>query len=121
MKPIIFSFLAASIGLALLLVVWLGGRAGWFPQPTYFIEIAIITMATSGYLYRILTKMTDPQVFVNVYLLTIAMKLLFFSVLLFVLRFLEPEAITPNALFLLISYIVFTALEVVVLFKRAAQ
>lgn len=121
MKPITFTLLATWVAVVLLTVVWLGSRQAWFPQPTRFVEITVITLITSAYLYRMLFKMTRPQVFVNVYLATIAMKLVFFSVLLFVFRFLEQETLVPNAVFLLVAYIIFTALEVMTLFKKVSR
>jgi hypothetical protein len=117
-KPVSFALLASLVCGVLLAAVWIGSSLGWFLRPTHFIEMAIITMITSAYLYRMLANMTRPQVFVNVYLATVAMKLVFFSVLLFVLRFLEPDTLVPNAIFMLVAYVIFTALEVVVLFKK---
>ena len=118
MKPMTFALLATLLTCILLAAVWLGSWLAWFPKPTRSNEIAVITMITSAYLYRMLANMTRPQVFVNVYLATVAMKLVFFSVLLFVLRFLEPETLVPNAIFMLVAYVIFTTLEVVVLFKK---
>lgn len=118
MKPLTFALLAALVGSVLLASLWLGSWLAWFPLPSHSIEIVAITIFISAYLYRMLTKLTSPQVFVNIYLLTIAMKLVFFSVLLFVLRFLEPQYLIPNAVFLLVAYVLFTALEVAVLFRK---
>jgi hypothetical protein len=96
----------------------MGARNTWFLMPTYGLEIIVISVITTASIYMVLARTGNPRLFVNLYLLTIVMKLIFFSALLLMMRFIAPQSLTPNAVLILVAYILFTALEVGVLFAK---
>ena len=87
-------------------------------MPSSAILITVISIITTATIYTVLVKIANPQAFVNVYLLTIVMKIGFYLALLLIIRFIDPPSLIPNALFLVASYLLFTALEVGVLFAK---
>ena len=87
-------------------------------MPSSAILITAISIITTASIYTVLVKTANPQAFVNVYLLTIVMKIGFYLALLVIIRFIDPQSLTPNALFLIAAYLLFTTLEVGVLFAN---
>jgi len=87
-------------------------------MPSFAMEITAINIITTAFIYRVLARTSEPRLFANIYLLTIVMKLIFYSALLLILRFMAPKTLMPNAVFLLVAYLVFTTLEVAVLFRK---
>lgn len=87
-------------------------------MPSYAIEITVISIITTASIYLVLVRTANPRLFVNIYLLSIVMKLIFYSGLLLMVRIVAPHSLTPNAVLILFSYLLFTALEVGVLFAK---
>jgi hypothetical protein len=121
MKPGKFLFIATLFGAATYLVVKWGVSAGWFSQPTFLLGLVIINVLVTFAIYRWLFKLQNPQLFVNGYLLSIAVKLIFYSGLLLAIRIISPQALQANAVLVLACYIIFTILEVVVLFLKVGR
>jgi hypothetical protein len=117
-RPLFFALLSTFVGGLVYGFVWMGAGMGWFVMPSSAILIISISIVITAAIYTILTKTANPQSFVNVYLLTIVMKMGFYLALLVVIRFLDPLSLFPNALFLVVAYLLFTALEVGVLFVK---
>ncbi len=63
----------------------------------------------------------EPRMFVNSYLLSIVLKLIFFSSFLLVVRLTNPPSLTPNAVLVLCCYFAFTILEVTALFRKVGR
>lgn len=96
----------------------MGAGKGWFSMPTYALQITIISVITTASIYMVLARTAKPQLFVNLYLLTIVMKLIFYSALLLMMRLISPQSLEPNAILILAAYLLFTFLEVGVLFAK---
>jgi hypothetical protein len=96
----------------------MGAGKGWFLMPSFSVLITAISIVITVSIYTVLAKTANPQAFVNVYLLTIVMKLGFYLALLLIIRFVDSQSLIPNALFLMAAYLLFTALEVGVLFAK---
>jgi hypothetical protein len=118
MRPGFFALLTTFVGSLLYGFVWLGADKAWFLMPAYSIEIIIVSVITTASIYLVLAKTSDPRMFMNLYLLTIVMKLIFYSALLLIIRVISPQTLMLNAVFLLAAYLLFTALEVAVLFAK---
>lgn len=112
------SLLALFLAVGALAV--LGSRQAWWPLPAFWMEILLfiffITLVLGYNLMRLRDK--QPHVFVQFYLLSIALKMVAGLAFIFFLVIDSPnEAIGSTALFV-ISYILFTVLEVLFLVRR---
>jgi hypothetical protein len=87
--------------------------------PAYFYHTLIFLFLATAGLYRFLIKINEeqPHHFVQLYLLTLVMKLMASSVYLFMIVKSEPEP-AQDVVFFLAVYFVFTALEIGFLYGR---
>ena len=118
-----FKFLLASIALGAItfLLVFSGIESGWFARPTLLMEIIGLNVLVTFILYRWLLKIHGTHLFINSYLMSIVLKLIFYSGLLLTVRIISPQSLYPNALLLMGCYTVFTILEVTVLFLKVGR
>ncbi len=89
-------------------------------QPSfYFQTLALLAIGTGG-LYHFLLKVrsSNPDSFVQLYLATIALKLLAYGVYLGIVIWRDRPGAIENVVFFMIAYIIFTALEVVFLWRK---
>ncbi len=100
-------------------VVW----AGNLPFPSYFFQSLILLYAgTAGlYYYLLKVRQTRPDFFVQLYLLTIAVKLLAYGAYLGYVIWDDPESSGANVVFFMSVYILFTVLEVGFLWRKVSQ
>jgi hypothetical protein len=114
-----------SVGVAILTVlVFVGTR--WASQvelivtPSFIIPILLLLSSSTIIIFYFLQKIKSPDSFdfVKGFLLSIVLKLLVSIGLLVVLFFLDPTGINTNAVFFMISYLIFTSYETIVLMKR---
>jgi formate hydrogenlyase subunit 4 len=68
-------------------------------------------------LFRVLSRVEDPQKFTQVYLVSIVAKILLACVLIVVLIFIDRPSARVNVLFLFAMYVVFTVIEVLFLVR----
>ncbi len=111
------AFLLASFITAL--VLWAGGFLLFDPLPAFFYQtLALLTISTVG-LYRFLIniKREKPDLFVQLYLATLAIKLLAYGAYIFVMVLQSPGQATGNVLFLMAGYALFTVVETVFLYR----
>lgn len=121
MRPFVFLLVAAIIGLVVYTAVRVGVGRLWFPEPTLTVLIIVINVLVTSGIYRWLFSTISPPLFVNSYLLSIVMKLIFFSFFLLILRLAIPHTLLANAVLLLVCYFTFTILEVWVLFIKVGR
>jgi hypothetical protein len=121
MKPWKFLLLAATLGVITYLAVRWGVNSGWVSRPTLLAELITINVLMTFVIYRWLSKLQNPQTFVNAYLFSIVVKLIFYTGLLLTIRIISPKVLTANAVLVLACYIIFTALEVAVLFLKVGR
>ncbi len=96
-------------------------REGWIAGlPSFFYEsIAVLSIFTLV-MYRYLDRIADPGMFVQMYLLSMAVKLLAYGAYV-VLMFIDDQSgANKNALFFLFLYVIFTAMEVLFLYRKIA-
>lgn len=92
--------------------------AGWFTMPSVAFEITVLSALITTAVYTVLFRTQEPTLFTNLYLLTIALKLVMFGVTMFLLRDWVSTDLASNAVFLIITYAALTSLEVGVLFRK---
>jgi hypothetical protein len=95
---------------------------GMEKQPDFLYQtIIFLFLATAG-LYRFLlkTKQERPDYFVQLYLLTLVVKIIASSAYLFVMVVGQPEP-ARDVVFFMAVYFVFTALEIAFLYRRVNE
>lgn len=99
----------------------LGARhLGWLTEaPSYFFEILVFVSLTTLVLYSYLHKMPSGKQFVQFYLLTMVLRLLGYGAFAFVIIFLDRPGAEANALFFIITYTAFMALETIFLYRKS--
>jgi hypothetical protein len=116
-RVIIYLLLAAILIGALTLA---GSNSAWWDLPTYWIEILIanlfLTLIVYGYLVKV--QKHQPQIFTQFYLLSIVVKMLGGLGLITFIVWDQPDAATGNVALFIISYLIFTLLEVINLVIR---
>lgn len=107
---------AAAFGLVTLMA-----RLGWIDAvPTFSVQSTLTLAIFTVVIYRYLARLNDAAIFVQIYLLSMAIKLIAYGVYV-VLMILEDKAgANANVLFFLLLYVVFTALEVTFLHRKTA-
>lgn len=114
-----FVLTATIVGLAI-------GMTGYFvfeKLPAFFYPTIILLFTSTVGLFRFLlkTRQDNPGVFVQLYLATIAIKLIAYAVYIFYMVKKQPEMRAENVVFFMVSYVIFTALETVFLYRFVSR
>ncbi len=118
MRPIVFLLTAAATGLVVNFFIWIGGNKLWFPIPSMAVPIILVNVVVTSAIYFWLVRIKAAGAFVNSYLLSIVLKLGFFSFLLVLVRLVSQQTLIGHAVLILACYFIFTFLEVAVLFVK---
>lgn len=113
------ALLATTLLLALAMAV--GIEHELFPRPSFLYRTLIFLVFGTSLVYIYLFKASKPDFFVQLYLLTMAVKLLAYCgyVLLIILE--DRGGAVSNVVFFVITYFLFTALEVGFLYKKISS
>jgi hypothetical protein len=87
-------------------------------RPTFLMETTLFLFLVTIVIYRYLYKQTNPQIFVQIYLATLAFKILVFGAYAFAMILLDRARSVENVLYFLVVYMLFTAFEVGFLYRR---
>jgi hypothetical protein len=114
-----FLIALSVVTLVILGMTWMSN----IPLPTYCYKSLILLFAGTAGLYYYLVKIreTRPDFFVQMYLLTIAVKLLAYGAYLGLVIWMEPDAAVSNVVFFMTVYILFTILEVGFLWRKISR
>lgn len=104
----------ASVGVTFLLVET--GVIGYWPSFTK--ESLILLVLSIGIIFRYLYRVRQPELFVSLYLLTMVVKLVAYGAYCYFMIATDQAGSAPNLVFFLLNYILFTALEIVFLYKK---
>jgi hypothetical protein len=86
--------------------------------PSFFYQTLVFLVFGTALIYRYLYKLEKPDIFVQLYLLTMMVKFLAYGAyMLFVILEDRPSA-APNVAFFMIVYFIFTILEIVFLYRK---
>jgi hypothetical protein len=96
----------------------LGLNKGFFTRPSFFPEILLFLVFTTLVIYIYLSKAGSPAIFVRLYLLLLMLKLVAYGVFLFIIILKDRAAIRANVTFFLVTYFVFTVLEIGFLYHK---
>jgi hypothetical protein len=96
-----------------------GVRLDWIAHaPSRFVEILIFLFLSTFILYTYLYRAAPGANFAQLYLLTVVLKLLGYAGFGFIIIWTDREGAAYNSAFFIITYIVFTALEVAFLYRK---
>jgi len=117
-----FFLVLIVVALVVLLVGVAGVRAGVIAQlPSFFYETTALVVLCTGGLYRFLARSATPDLFVQLYLLTMVVKLMGYGCYIFVMLFLDRTGGGANVVFFLLMYGLFTLLEIAFLYRRISS
>lgn len=103
--------------------VTVGASQSWFEVPSFALESTLFLMIAHAGMFGFVTRYLNqrPGDFVKIYLGSAVLRILFFGVFIFLVIRLDPVSSTGNALFFLISYFLFTGLEVIALYRTVSR
>ena len=114
-----FSFVMATM------VILTLGVGIWVLEvlPSYFYQtLALLTVGTVGiYFYLVEVKNERPAHFTQLYILTLFVKILAYGAYVLIVVWDDPKGANLNALFFMIVYFIFTAVEVYFLYKKVSR
>jgi hypothetical protein len=100
------------------IVVYLGQRQGWFPMPSCIWAMLLYFILSTAIIFFVLQRPLTPAVFTQMYLLTMVLKLITACMVILIVIFIDRSGAIANAALFIISYFLYTTLEVVFLYKK---
>lgn len=115
-----FVLLTVLLAGLIAIIVITGSSKGLFVRPSFFGEIVIFFVFSNVALYSFTKRAVGgaPTDFIKIYLGATVLRILFFGAFIFLLIRLDRGGAFQNALFFLVNYFLFTALEVAILFRE---
>jgi len=112
-----FGAVVFSAAVILLLGAYLLHHWNDIPLPSFTIEIVLFFCFTTLYVFHRLdnAKKTESYDFIRLFMLSVVLKIIVSSILVFVFFWKDPKGANANALFFVINYLVFTGCEITVL------
>jgi hypothetical protein len=116
------SVVLVGVTLALLGGLHLAQRQHWISgYPTFTNEILIFLLLGTLINFRYLDRIESPELFVRMYLFMMALKLLAFGAFVVVIILFDKAGAKGNIAFFIITYIIFTGLEVGFLYRKITK
>ncbi|HRI78195.1 MAG TPA: hypothetical protein PLR06_01565 [Cyclobacteriaceae bacterium] len=100
------------------ITVYAAHEFGNFPLPTFYRAILIYMFCTTITAFYILGRNLPPALFTQAYLISIVMKMITGGAFIFLIIFIDPAGARVNATLFIVSYLLFTALEVGFLYRN---
>jgi hypothetical protein len=117
----VLKFFIATLAATILLGGFLkiAGDAGWLTQtPSFAFQTLTLLFIGTVTIYGYLYKATKPQFFVQLYLLTMAVKLLAYAAYNLVMITKDKPGAVANVIFFMTAYFIFTILEIGFLYRK---
>jgi len=114
-----FGLVLAGFAAVLATLTWFAFRLLWISQfPTFFIQTTIFLLFSTATIFAYLYHANKPEFFVQLYLLTMALKLVAYGAynLLMILK--DKAGASVNVVYFMILYAVFTVLEIAFLYRK---
>jgi hypothetical protein len=89
--------------------------------PSFFYQTILFLTFSTGMIYWYLVKRCKPELFVQFYLLTTALKIMAYGVYAYFFISEDKDGSIANVIFFMITYFSFTALEIVFLYRRISS
>ncbi|MGE0586955.1 MAG: hypothetical protein AB7O48_00150 [Cyclobacteriaceae bacterium] len=90
------------------------------PLPSFFYQsLALLLVGTGGiYFYLVDIKREKPDYFVQIYIATLFAKILAYGAYMFFVLWEDKGGAANNALFFMVTYFIFTAIEIIFLYRK---
>jgi hypothetical protein len=112
-----FSFILTGVSLLIVVTVLFAVDRGWLFMPTFFYPTIILLLITTLVIYKYLYRIKQPAQFTQLYLLMMVVKLVAYMGYNILMVLEDRKGATANVLFFLLLYFLFTALEIVFLYR----
>jgi hypothetical protein len=114
-----FALVLFAVAAAIFALLRAGLELGYIQQqPTFLTQTLILLFLSTIIIFRYLYNVKNPSQFVLLYLLLMVVKILaYLAYVLFIVLKDQPGA-TPNVVFFLVVYFVFTTLEITFLYRH---
>ena len=110
------------VALILVALVWFSADSHWISAlPSFFYQTTILLLFGTGLLYVYLYKFDKPDFFIQLYLLTMGIKLLAYGAYNFFIITEDRVGAVNNVVWFMTLYFIFTALEIAFLYKRISK
>ena len=117
-----FVAVVLAVGVCALLITLLSVSLGWIESPpSYYVQSLLILGIFTVVIYRYLDRLKNPEIFVQIYLLSMMVKLIAYGVYVVLMIIDDKAGANQNVVFFLVLYVLFTALEVGFLHRKIAR
>jgi hypothetical protein len=113
------SLALATVGISA--AVLKGAGQDTFPEPSFFTVTLLLLFVFTALSFVLLYKAKEPSAFLQSYLLTTTVKLLGYGGYILIIIFSDRGGATANVLFFMLTYLVFTVLEIVFLYRKFSR
>ena len=108
--------------LAIAGITMLAVRMTWIDAlPSFFYQTILFLLFATLVVFRYLYKADNPGFFVQLYLLTMALKFIAYGAFNLIVIREDPTGAAKNVAFFMLIYLVFTVLEVVFLYRKISR
>lgn len=101
--------------------VFTGESQHLFPAPSFFVVTLLLVSGVTAASFVLLYKSKDPSAFLQSYLLSTTFKLLGYGAYVLIMIFSNRAGATANVLFFMLTYLVFTVVEIAFLYMRFSR
>jgi hypothetical protein len=117
-----FFFTLLTVALVLSTVAWVSVDSLWITVlPSFFFQTTIFLLFGTGLLFIYLYRFNKPDFFIQLYLLTMAIKLLAYGAYNFFMITDDRDGAVYNVVWFMTLYFIFTALEIAFLYKKISK
>lgn len=117
-----FTIAALVVAIVMVVAVHTAVYFGWLGSlPSFTYQSAIFVAFTTIVIYVYLHKVSKPDFFVQLYLLTMAVKLLGYGAYAVFMILEDQHGAGKNVVFFLLLYVVLTTLEISFLYRKIAR
>jgi len=114
------ALLIAALALAGLTI--LGAHLSWINSlPSFFYQIILFLLFATFVIFRYLYRLEKPDFFVRLYLLTMVVKFIAYGAFNLIVILEDRSGAPANVVFFMVVYFLFTALEIVFLYRKISS
>jgi hypothetical protein len=113
------SLVLASLSIAA--AVYTGAGQQMFPTPSFLAVTIVLLFVVTALSFFLLYKAKDPSAFLQSYLLSTTFKLLGYGGYNVIMIFSDRDGATANVLLFMLTYLAFTVLEIVFLYRKFSR
>lgn len=111
-----------TVALVLSTGAWISADSHWITTlPSFFFQTTFFLLFGTGLLYIYLYRFNKPDFFIQLYLLTMALKLLAYGAYNFFMITEDREGAVANVVWFMILYFIFTVLEISFLYQKISR